>query len=101
MELFKFAYDNYVEWESNGGVDLMLGGNRLTNRQLFWMALARSRYQKQKNAFYGTSDYDKTIFYSHGRGLCSLWLKDPKYCLVDLYTGRLEQHESFKEAFSV
>lgn len=100
IDIFKFAYDSYVEWESKGGVDLLLGANRLTNRQLFWMALARSRYQKQKNDFYGKSDYDKTLFYSHGRGLCSLWLQDPKYCLVDLYLGRLEELESFKEAFS-
>lgn len=79
---FKFAYDNYVSWEENGGKDLLLGANRLSTRQLFWLALARSRYRKQKAGGGITgSDYDRTFF----------WFKnqyDP-----------LEKLASFREAF--
>jgi hypothetical protein len=42
----QFVYESYVEWENNGGKDLQIGANRLTNRQLFWMAFARTYYTK-------------------------------------------------------
>lgn len=60
----------------------MLGANRLTTGQLFWLALARSRYRKQK-AVPGIegSDYDRTFF----------WFKH-KY-------EPLETYESFREAY--
>lgn len=82
MDEFKFAYDNYVEWESKGGTDLLLGANRLTTHQLFWLALARSRYRKQK-AVPGIegSDYDRTYF----------WFKNKEV--------PLETYESFREAY--
>lgn len=81
-EEFKFAYDNYVEWETKGGKDLLLGANRMTTRQLFWLALARSRYRKQKaSSGKQESDYDQTFF----------WFKH--------HEAPLETYESFREAF--
>ena len=47
MDEIKLAFDSYVDWESSGGKELLLGANRLTNRQLFWLAFARSRYVKR------------------------------------------------------
>lgn len=35
-----------MRWENEGGKDLQLGANRLTNKQLFWIAITRSRYVK-------------------------------------------------------
>ena len=84
IEEFKFAYDNYVQWESNGGKDLLLGANRLTTHQLFWLALARSRYRKQKTIFGHNaegSDYERTFFFFKNK-------YEP-----------LEKHESFIKAF--
>ena len=49
MDGIKLAFDSYVDWESKGGKELLLGANRLTNRQLFWFAIARSRYSKLTN----------------------------------------------------
>lgn len=84
IDEFKFAYDNYVAWELKGGKDLSLGANKLTNRQLFWLALARSRYRKQKAGVSGIDgdDYERTFFWFKGKD-------DP-----------LEKFESFKEAFN-
>jgi hypothetical protein len=42
----QLAYENFVEWENSGGKDLQLGSNRLTNRQLYWVAFARTFYHK-------------------------------------------------------
>jgi hypothetical protein len=42
----QLAYKNFVEWENSGGKDLQLGSNRLTNRQLYWVAYARTDYHK-------------------------------------------------------
>lgn len=82
IEEFKFAYDHYVEWELNGGKDLLLGANRLTTHQLFWLALARSRYRKQKGVpGIEGNDYDRTFF----------WFKHKE--------EPLETYESFKEAY--
>ena len=61
MDKIKLAFDSYVEWELNGGKELLLGANRLTNRQLFWIALARSRYRKRSDLsndfWFGADDY--------------------------------------------
>lgn len=82
IDEFKFAYDNYVEWESRGGKDLLLKGNRLTNKQLFWLALARSGYRKQKGVpGIEGNDYDRTFF----------WFKHKE--------KPLETYESFKDAY--
>lgn len=40
------SYENYVRWEREGGKDLLLGANRLTNDQLFWVATTRTHYVK-------------------------------------------------------
>lgn len=82
LEEFKFSYDNYVEWESKGGKDLLLGANRLTTHQLFWLALARSRYRKQKDqpGIEG-NDYNRTFFFFKNK-------YEP-----------LETYDSFKEAY--
>ena len=53
FDVVQFAYEHYVKWELNGGKDLLIGANRLTNRQLFWFALARSISTKRR-------DYSKT-----------------------------------------
>jgi hypothetical protein len=37
----EIAYKAYVLWEESGGEELQLAANRLTNRQLFWIAVAR------------------------------------------------------------
>jgi hypothetical protein len=37
----QIAYENYVQWEESGGKELQIAANRLTNRQLFWVAVAR------------------------------------------------------------
>lgn len=79
---FDFAYDNYLKWEHEGNKDLLLGANRLTTHQLFWLAMARARYRKQK-ATPGIegNDYDRTFF----------WFKSQR--------GPLEDFERFKEAY--
>lgn len=58
--MIQFSYDHYVKWEANGGKELLLGANRLTTRQLFWIALARTIYVKSKSDEKKTS-YDKTV----------------------------------------
>jgi len=40
------GHENFVRWERNGGRDLQLGANLLTNRQLYWMAVALVEYLK-------------------------------------------------------
>lgn len=40
------SYEFYDEWLNSGGIDLELGANRLTSRQLFWVAAARHFYAK-------------------------------------------------------
>ena len=40
------AYNNYVNWEKSGGKDFQLPGFFLTNRQMFWVALAHKKYYK-------------------------------------------------------
>jgi hypothetical protein len=45
----QFSYENYVEWENSGRKDLQIGANRLSNRQLFWVAYARRYYRKYHN----------------------------------------------------
>jgi len=62
---FEFAYQNYVAWEADGGKELLLGANRLTTKQLFWLALARSRYRKQKAD--SGDDKDRTFFFFKDR----------------------------------
>jgi hypothetical protein len=42
----QIGYENYVQWENLGGKDLQHGANKLTNRQLFWVAYARRYYNK-------------------------------------------------------
>ena len=83
IDEFDFVYENYLDWEGKGGKDLILGANRLTPHQLFWLALARSRYRKQKA---GTgiegSDYDRTLFFFKN-----------KYEPLDTY-------EKFQEAYN-
>lgn len=84
MDPFDFAYENYVKWEDNGGKDLILGANRLTTRQLFWLALARSRYRKQKAGVSGIdgNDYERTFF----------WFKNKQ--------DPLEMYEKFQDAYN-
>ena len=55
------TFNSYAEWESKGGKELKIGANRLTNQQLFWVALARSRYVKLRGVPY-EDNYKKTIF---------------------------------------
>lgn len=82
IDEFQFAYDHYAKFENSGGKDLLLGANRMTNRQLFWLALARSRYRKQKaTAGIEGTDYDRTFF----------WFKNK--------LEPLETYDRFKEAF--
>lgn len=40
------AYENYVNWENSGGKELKLPGFFLTNRQMYWVALAHTTYFK-------------------------------------------------------
>lgn len=40
------AYEFYDDWIKSGGVDLHLGANRLTDRQLFWVAAAKVDFRK-------------------------------------------------------
>ena len=45
----ELAYENYVEWEANGGQELRLSAFKLTNRQMFWFSLVHrtaAKYQK-------------------------------------------------------
>ena len=62
----QLAFDSYVDWELKGGKELLLGANRLTNRQLFWLAFARSRFVKRTNRpdqfIVGSNDYDINSF---------------------------------------
>lgn len=60
LDDFDFAFKNYQKWLAGGGVELIIGGNRMTPSQLFWFSLARSRYYKGK---YGATGYGKTDFY--------------------------------------
>ncbi|CAO1391757.1 unnamed protein product [Diamesa hyperborea] len=46
IDPFTFAYKNYVKWEKLGGKELKLPGFYLTNRQMFWVALAHHFYVK-------------------------------------------------------
>ena len=66
IDEIKLAYDSYVEWELKGGKELLLGANRLTNRQLFWIAFARARYRKELFShykfFYDGNEYDLNTF---------------------------------------
>jgi hypothetical protein len=41
FDTYQIAYEKYVRWEESGGKELQLAANRLTNRQLFWIAAAR------------------------------------------------------------
>lgn len=85
LEEFTYVYDKYLEWEAKGGKDLLLGANRLTTHQLFWLSLARSRYRKQKfvsGVDIGANAYDKTFF----------WFKNK--------WGPLEPYARFQEAFN-
>lgn len=43
---FNLAYNNYVTWEKSGGKELQLPGFFLTNRQMFWIALANTSFYK-------------------------------------------------------
>lgn len=36
-------------WEESGGQGLLIGANRLTNRQLYWVAVARKYYAKYQS----------------------------------------------------
>lgn len=64
LDDFDFAFKNYQDWFAKNGNELLIGANRLTPPQLFWLSLARSRYYKGK---YGESGYGKTdFFYSNG-----------------------------------
>lgn len=69
----KIAYDSYISWELNGGKEQLLGANRLTTHQLFWLALARARYVKGKvlAAQPERNNYKKTLFWYN-------------FCLYDL-----------------
>ena len=46
FESEKMAYNNYVNWEESGGKDVHLPGFFLTNRRIFWVALAHKKYYK-------------------------------------------------------
>ena len=59
VDSLELAYKNYVSWEESGGKDLQLPGFFLTNRQMFWVALAHKQYFK----FHSHSKY-KTKFNS-------------------------------------
>jgi len=60
LDDFDFAFQNYEEWQNNSDQELLIGANRLTPPQLFWLSLARSRYYKGK---YGAGGYGKTDFF--------------------------------------
>ena len=53
------AYNNYVKWEKSGGKDLMLPGFFLTNRQMFWVALANTNFYK----IHPNNDVDPTTLF--------------------------------------
>lgn len=40
LEFEKIIDKSYIEWESNGGVDLQLPSFKLTNRQMLWVCMA-------------------------------------------------------------
>lgn len=42
----QIAYEFYDDWLNSGGKELKLGANRLTDRQMFWVAVARVSYVK-------------------------------------------------------
>lgn len=46
MDPFQMGYENYLRWEKNGGQELLIGANRLSNHQLYWVALVRRLYLK-------------------------------------------------------
>ncbi|CAO1378141.1 unnamed protein product [Diamesa hyperborea] len=46
IDTLELAYKNYVKWEESGGKELQLPGFFLTNRQMFWVALAHKKYHK-------------------------------------------------------
>ena len=46
VKTYDLAYKNYVKWEESGGKDLQLPGCFLTNRQMFWVALANANFYK-------------------------------------------------------
>jgi hypothetical protein len=39
--LAQIIYKSYVRWEESDKKDITLAANRLTNRQLYWVAYAR------------------------------------------------------------
>lgn len=42
----QLSFDYYSNWLSQGNKELQLGANRMTNQQLFWIALARKFFVK-------------------------------------------------------
>ncbi|CAO1416949.1 unnamed protein product [Diamesa tonsa] len=46
IDTLELSYKNYVKWEESGGKELQLPGFFLTNRQMFWVALAHKKYHK-------------------------------------------------------
>ena len=55
----ELAYENYVKWEESGGKELQLPGFFLTNRQMYWVALANKMYTKIHPH---NKKYEKTFF---------------------------------------
>lgn len=43
---FQLGYENYLQWEELGGQDMQIGANRLSNRQMYWVAIARKYFAK-------------------------------------------------------
>lgn len=69
----QLAYDNYVRWEESGGKELQLSGNRLTNRQLFWVARARFHSVKFHPDATGT---DTSLLEQYERFFCIIKTED-------------------------
>lgn len=44
------AYEFYDDWLKSGGIELELGANRLTSRQLFWIAVTKVRFEKKQSS---------------------------------------------------
>ena len=61
----ELAYKNYVNWEEPGGKDLQLPGFFLTNRQMFWVALAHKQYFKFHSHNKENTTFDSVLQHFH------------------------------------